>query len=334
MAVTLEVVGPDGSRTWRRLDSLPLTIGRGLANDLILTDPYVDARHARISLYEGRLQLEDLGSVNGIVAGESRTRTSIAVEPGVEVRIGRTRLRFRDTEEPVAPALVEEPVGAAVSDARAEDSISSGRGRALRWPVTPRRQLALAASAIFAFACWSWLTSFDGSGLGDVVSGVGGFAVLGAAWAGLWAVASRATVRRFNYLGHFAVVAVIVLIGLAWSVVEDWLAFFLPDATLLEAVSTVTMVATLCALIAGHLAFASTMSRRRRWRLGLVIAGGAIGILGLAALAATEEFTDVPTFSNSLKPVRADLIPTSSVEDFSEAMRDLKREVDEMAMRE
>ena len=331
MAVTLEVVGPDGSRTWRRLESLPLTIGRGLANDLILDDPYVDARHARISLCEGRLQLEDLGSVNGIVAGDSRTRTSIAVEPGVEVRIGRTRLRFRDTEESVAPALVEESSGAAVPDVVPADAVRRGRMRAPRWPTTPRRQVALAVGAAFAFAGWSWLTSFEGSGLGDVVSGVTGFAILGAAWAAMWAVASRATVRRFNYLGHFAVVAGVVLLGLWWSIAEDWLAFFFPDAALLEVVSTVTLIATLCVLIAGHLAFASTMSRRRRWRLGLVIAGGAIGILGLAALAATEEFTDVPTFSNSLKPVRDDLIPTSSVEDFSAAIRDLKRDVDELA---
>ena len=33
----------------------------------------------------------------------------------------------------------------------------------------------------------------------------------------------------------------VVLLGLWWSIAEDWLAFFFPDAALLEVVSTVMM---------------------------------------------------------------------------------------------
>ncbi|HEV2148502.1 MAG TPA: FHA domain-containing protein, partial [Longimicrobiaceae bacterium] len=64
----LEVVGERGERTRLRLGSLPLTVGRGPGNDLILDDPYVDGRHARIGPDEaGVLVVEDLGSVNGLV---------------------------------------------------------------------------------------------------------------------------------------------------------------------------------------------------------------------------------------------------------------------------
>ena len=54
MAMILEVVHPSGTRTWHRLGDRPVTLGRGLANDLILDDPYVDARHARIAVDEFR----------------------------------------------------------------------------------------------------------------------------------------------------------------------------------------------------------------------------------------------------------------------------------------
>ena len=330
MAVILEVVRPDGTREWRRLESHPLTIGRGFANDLILDDPYVDARHARISLEDGRLQIHDLGSVNGIVVGGTRTGTSLSVETGLEVRLGRTRLRFRDPEEPVAPALAEEQ-GPETSVTGPASSAKPRRGVTARWPTTPRGQLLLTALALVAFGASSWLSSFERSGVDDVASGVGGFAALAAVWAGLWAVVSRATVRRFNFLGHVAVVAAITLVGLAWSVAEDWLTFFLPDAAALEVMSTLVLVVTLCGLIAGHLAFGSTMSRTRRWRLGLIAAGSTVAVLGLGALAASDEFTDVPTFPGTLKPVREDLVPASTVEDFSAVIRQLKQDVDEMA---
>jgi pSer/pThr/pTyr-binding forkhead associated (FHA) protein len=43
------------------------TIGRGYDNDVIVDDPYVAARHLRVSRDEaGQLVAKDLGSVNGI----------------------------------------------------------------------------------------------------------------------------------------------------------------------------------------------------------------------------------------------------------------------------
>ena len=52
MALILEIRDARGVPTWHRLDALPLTIGRGLSNDIILDDPYLDANHARIALDE------------------------------------------------------------------------------------------------------------------------------------------------------------------------------------------------------------------------------------------------------------------------------------------
>ena len=97
----LEVVHPGGARTWHRLGGLPLSVGRGLTNDLILEDPYVDPQHARISIDEaGSPLIEDLGSVNGLVANDSRHRGRLSLQPGAEVRVGRTTLRFHDPAEP------------------------------------------------------------------------------------------------------------------------------------------------------------------------------------------------------------------------------------------
>src|SRR5687767_5337518 len=104
----LEVVHPGGARSWHRLGDAPVTVGRGLANDVILDDPYVDGRHARIAIDEsGTPLIEDLGSVNGLIADYSKVSGRVPVRPGAEIRVGRTMLRFRDSDEPVSPAIVD-----------------------------------------------------------------------------------------------------------------------------------------------------------------------------------------------------------------------------------
>jgi hypothetical protein len=330
VAVILEIVQPDGARTFQRLESLPLTVGRGLGNDVILDDPYVDARHARIALDDnGALRIEDLGSVNGLVMHEARVRSAIALQVGAEVRLGRTTLRFRDSEEAVAPALVDEHAGRV--PVRDNGVHVPAAASAPAWTASANNRLALILLGIVAVALTTWLGSTERSSASAAFGAVAAYMTMVGLWAGVWAGASRANVHRFSYQAHFAIASAVALAALAWTTAEEWLDFFFPDAGLIEVLSTVIVVALIAALIAGHLSLSSTMPRKRRWVWGSVVAVGGITIGGLAALAATETFTDIPTFSGVLKPVTPSLIPTTTVSEFGEAMAELKKEVDEMA---
>ena len=330
MAVILEIVQPGGARTWQRLESLPLTVGRGLANDVILDDPYVDARHARIALDEtGALRIEDLGSVNGLVMNAARIRSTIAVPVGAEVRLGRTTLRFRDSEETVAPALVDEHAGRV--PVRESPGYVPVTAVAHGWTASARSRLALILTGMAAVGLSTWLGSTDRSTTGTALGAVAAYVVMLGLWAGVWAGASRANVHRFSYQAHFAIASAVALAAFAWTTLEEWLAFLFPDAALIEVLSTLMVVVLIAALIAGHLSLSSTMPRQRRWVWGTVIAVGGITIGGLAALATADNFTDVPTFSGVLKPIAPSLIPTTTVSEFGEAMAELKEDVDEMA---
>ena len=66
--IILEVLDRRGRPLQRlRVETLPLTIGRDLGNDVQLDDPYVCPQHARIVRDpDGRLVVEDLSSVNGL----------------------------------------------------------------------------------------------------------------------------------------------------------------------------------------------------------------------------------------------------------------------------
>src|SRR5205807_451856 len=68
----------------------------------------------------GTIAIDDLGTVNGVYAKDVRVEGRAPVHAGVEMRIGHTVLRFRDVNEVVAPALVDDRAArAAVSNGAA-----------------------------------------------------------------------------------------------------------------------------------------------------------------------------------------------------------------------
>ena len=345
MEVILEVERPDGARSWHRIPSLPFHVGRGYANDLILDDPYLDARHATLTRdAAGALVLQDLGSVNGTSADGARVRGQpLPVGPGVAVRVGRTTLRFRAADEAVAPALVDVqdvPVAAAapmppVGVQPAPVAVRT-RGRldldALgAWITTPVGSLALVVVAMGAFAFNGWLGSSARASASDAVGGAFAFAAMGALWAGAWALAGRIAVHRLRFVGHVGVAAAGALGALATSIVVGWLTFLFPDRTAVEVLSSLLTTAVVVAVIAGHLALASTLAARRRWRNAAIAVGVIIGIGALASLAGEDEFSDVPSYPGMLKPMPVSWLPTQSVDEFGSVMREVREDADELA---
>ncbi len=338
MAMILEVVHPGGARTWHRLGDAPVTVGRGFANDLILDDPYVDARHARIGLDEsGTPLIEDLGSVNGLIADHARLSGRVPLRPGAEIRVGRTMLRFRDSDEPVSPAIADVSLARPVPVTTvAEPKVVLPRRAPLaaamaRTAQTTWGRLLTVGIAASAFAVYSWLGSAERSSASDALYAALGFAALISIWAGIWAVASRVSVQRFHFVGHMAVASLVTLGGLVWTMAAEWLSFFFPDASLADVLSIAIGLFMLAALVAGHLALATSFSRTRQWRTGFVVAGTALLIGGLATLAEEDSFTDIPSFSGVVKPVGPDWLPTASVDEFGSVMETLKQQVDDMA---
>ncbi|QQR89464.1 MAG: FHA domain-containing protein [Myxococcales bacterium] len=74
------------------------TVGRGVDNEVILTDVTVSRKHLRIINEQKELQLEDLGSGNGtLVNGESAFK--IPLKFGDRIRIGETSMAIVDAAQ-------------------------------------------------------------------------------------------------------------------------------------------------------------------------------------------------------------------------------------------
>ena len=74
-------------------DGQPVTIGRAADVDVVVVDPLVSRRHARLGPRGGRLVLEDLGSTNGTRVNDQVVREAV-VAPGDRIELGATRIEI------------------------------------------------------------------------------------------------------------------------------------------------------------------------------------------------------------------------------------------------
>ncbi len=103
--------GPDTGRMFALAEIMVL--GREGDADIVLADPSreLSRHHARISLREGEVMLEDLNSANGTFLNGERVSGSRSLRAGDQIRIGTTTLEFASPIEAdlTAPRAIIDP---------------------------------------------------------------------------------------------------------------------------------------------------------------------------------------------------------------------------------
>lgn len=82
--------------------SKEVSIGRSPDNGLVIDNPAVSHYHARVFNEEGRLMLEDFGSLNGTFVNGQRVKM-ISLKPGDLVAIGKHTILVSDSREAADP---------------------------------------------------------------------------------------------------------------------------------------------------------------------------------------------------------------------------------------
>lgn len=89
-----------------RILSFPLkeegivTIGRNRDSDVVLTDKSVSRNHCLLHLAGKSIEIEDLGSSNGVIVGGDPIGHRTRLKPGDEIIIGENRLFLRFAAHP------------------------------------------------------------------------------------------------------------------------------------------------------------------------------------------------------------------------------------------
>ena len=92
-----------GAQSVYRFENGELYLGRSIENDLRLNSALVSRRHCRLSVQDGEIWLEDLGSANGTVVGGERIARTRIPDRG-EFMVGGTRVRV-ELEGTATPAV-------------------------------------------------------------------------------------------------------------------------------------------------------------------------------------------------------------------------------------
>lgn len=309
-----------------RLRAFPATIGRGYGNDVILDDRYADPVHARVEWDgSGGLVLMDAGSVNGLRDPASGQRTrQLPVRAGLEVRLGRTTLRFVDPAVPVDPALPDAPAAAA-SWAGLGGTVADATAA----PGQPARMVAVILATGLLLALDTWLDKTDRVRFASLVGEAMVALVAVMAWAGVWGLVNRITQHRFRFLEHLTIACVVLSAIILVNGTEEWLSFLVPQGIAWDTLSAILGLALGVWGLAAHLGRVATLTRAAQvlWSLGIV--GGLVGVTTLARDERTE-FRRHTASDSPLKPLGARWIPTSSSTEFLGKVDELKSEVDEL----
>jgi hypothetical protein len=233
------------------VDALPIRIGRGYANDVILDDDYAAPSHAVVEPDAGgRLVLRDLGSRNGIVVRGTRVQDVVLAGDTV-ARIGHTALRVRAADWPVAPELVDRTFH------RWEGALPGALG-------------LLLAGAVALLARWLADDSlFEVARYAEALAANLAVALL---WGGAWACANRLFARHARLGRHLFVFGCGVAALAAYVLLGSTLAYAFSAEAFTHYASHVAVV-----LVAGAVYFhLCTIRPQNRVRYRWICAGLAV----------------------------------------------------------
>lgn len=311
------VVRDDPIHAW------PVTLGRSLDCDIVLDDPHVAARHARLDEQGGVLVLEvGQTTINGAHVGNRHHAGGSRVElAGGDVwRLGATRLRVRRAADVLAP---ERPLS---EHALASSALHTAH------PADWMSLLGWLVLVLGWMAGQQWLDSDPGrsaaSGLYTLLGASFGLA----AWALLWSLGSKLFQGRLQYLAHLRIALKYTLAWMLVSFVPPALSF-VTGLSVLSRISDVLGIVVMCALVWSHLCVLLP-GRRRMLALGLATAFVVGTGLGgwLQHQRSGRWFSEL--YSAALLPPALRLAPTSAPGTLIDDARKLRAPLDEQVQEE
>jgi hypothetical protein len=311
----VEVLNSSGDvQTRQKCSALPIRLGRGYNNDIILDDPHTAPEHAIIEHDEiGALTLRNLSSQNGIKI-KGKNYPHIKLNGDTIAQLGHTHIRVRDSHYVVSAEL-------------SDSSHHAWQG----W------QLLIFSLLIIGALSWSdfWLDDIDEKKITAYITNILTWLLSAGAWAGLWALANRVFGKSANFNRHLLTLSCGMLALSISEYIYTLLAFSLSwDWPILYKGHII--IAIMITMIYYHLRL---INLRKQKLLKFLCVGAAIVISGLKLMTnyqSTNKYADALYVNETLPPVMR-ISRNHSVEEFGQSIYDLKKELDterEQALKE
>lgn len=317
-AALVDVLDRDGQvRQSVVVPAWPLRVGRALDNDIVLSDPHVAASHLIVDRHPRdprSLELALGATRNGMLVGAKRWRggesgeVAIGDEP-LELTLGRTRLRVRLPEQPVA---AEVPLASAT-------------------PLWKRlRPIVLAAFVLVLGLLFNTYLETDPDAFGRAAGNMLLTSVVGAAiWCGAWALLSKTFTRQSHFGWHLRVFLLASIAMLAVGALPALLAFSLSWGWITDFAFVGMFVVGATALYFHLLAVEPARHRLMRW-VAIVGAVAGIALTLWFNQQRSDQFGD-ELYMNHLFPPALRLARPVPTERFVDGLGALKATLDKKA---
>ena len=269
-----------------RFDRPNATIGRAFDNDIIVHDPYVDARHLRITNDLNGLAVENLSEEGyTIIDHKDATEPRVPIASGVRIEIGKTHLRVFSTAHRVAPVLKFERVD-----------------RLFTTLTRPSIVAVLTLAYLLLDYGNTYLSSFrETTFAADAVAIVTPLmpAIL---WAAFWALISRISRGEPRFFHHWVAVLIALSLVIVFGRLAQIVAFNFASLALNQVLNYATMAITFAFLLTINMRFAF---RQRVWMRHAFAYGSTaafVAYLVLSTYSFTREFKPFPQFDSTLMP--------------------------------
>ena len=276
-----------------RFDGERATLGRAFNNEVVVEDPHADPVHAEVVRDEdGCYVLRDLDSLNGTRLLRNRRDKSVKsaalnehlIQSGDEVQIGKSCLRFTDTEESVAAAI---PLHSAET---VFDRIATPVVAVALCLLVAALNLALAYNGSAQSIAWT-------QGVEIITNTIIALLIYSAAWS----LIGRVVRHEVHFLAHISIAAFAALLFTGWQWISTILDynFSMPQAIPMLNILALAVLIPWMLWCATYLALNLTP----HWRLiaAILIPWGFLGLSAANQIREAAEFSEVPRVSKELK---------------------------------
>lgn len=288
----------------------PVSIGRAYDCDVVLDDPYVAAHHLNIHLTDdGRYQLEDLGSLNGLYVGKNKQSTVIVAADEV-AKIGQTWFRLCAADSHAIPA--ERPLRNTVW-------WQSWSGLALGSTVLlSERMLA------------QWLDYDREDVYNSMFLSLFDQVPYLLAWVGFWSLLSRIQTGKSQWMRHAIIAS---LWGGAYQLLGDmsgYIGFAFNSGLTQTLLNEVGQPLLLVLLLNGHLRLVSRMSYRKVLGFASAVVLCVVGFVDAKSYFMSENDLAKMPYISTIGPTNILLTHGKSTDQFMQEAKKLKPELDNL----
>lgn len=286
-----------------------LLVGRGLTNDIVVSDPYVAPQ--QIQLYQDGTQwkIKVLDRTNPVmINGEVLADDTAFVSSGDNITIGRTHLGLFSEDHPVE----------ATRKLVLSNWLYQGKFRSFL-PV----MLLIIVCLLQLFSEYQSLSATVK--WGELVSGALLVAFVILCWAGLWALIGRLLRHQPHFFAQLFFTTLIFGVSIAGGTLHEYAEYMSNSIAVGEIVLWVFSFSVLTALLKFNLIYASNL--RNTTMISMIFNGCLIlFIYGFSSIG-DGEFSSSPQYTMVVKPPFAQVISNQSIDDY---LRDYEAQFSEL----